>query len=892
MAENHRDDDRTQTHIPLLKGTMVGHYRIVEKIGAGGMGEVYLAEDVELDRKVALKFLPQHLCHDEDCRARFKREAQAAARLNHPNIIHVYEVSEYQGRPFFAMEHVEGQSLREFSSGRELSIEQVLELGIQICEGLHEAHDEGIIHRDIKPSNILIDSHGRAKIVDFGLASVVGTDQLTKTGSTLGTIGYMSPEQVQSKEIDQRSDLFSLGVVLYGLITKHNPFKRDSEAATLRAVIDDIPEPLARFKAGLPNGLQAIIDKALDKDIQTRYQHADGILSDLRRVKRSLESGQSVVSVSTPAGRSSRVWWAVAAIVVLAAVVAYIVIHPRLMVTTSKPKDKIMLAVLPFKNLGDPGDEYFADGMTDEITTSLAGLSGLGVISRTSAMQYKGTDKNVKEVGKELKVDYVLDGTIRWDKSGDGSRVRINPQLIRISDDLQLWADRYDAILTDVFAVQSTIAGEVAAALDVTLLQSERDALASRPDIGQEAYDYYLRGKQFFSVTRYRQAELRSAEKMHLQCIRLAPKFAPAYAELGALYTELHWDGIDTSQIILDSARAVTDIALNLAPDTPEPYQSLGWYYYHGLREFDKALDAFSEVLKRQPNNTLAIASIAWVERRQGKMDQAIEGLKHALQLDPREPWFYYELGNTYSKCRRFDSAASSYQQAINLDPHNEYAFFGKSWAMLNLTGDPSAAMKIVDSGLLYNPLSPTLSFGAAYYHLCAGQYDSAIALMTGPKEVFLWQYKNGADYYLLKGLACRLTGNSARGLAYLDSARHILEDMTLGDPNDATYQSLMGKTLAGLGRKDDAIAAGLRAKELLPIGADAMDGTTPIWDMATIYTAVGEFALAIEQLDTLFTVPSEVSIKWLAIAPEFIPLRNDPRFKALLEKYRNKSEI
>jgi len=379
----------------------------------------------------------------------------------------------------------------------------------------------------------------------------------------------------------------------------------------------------------------------------------------------------------------------VAAIVILAATIAYIVIHPRLTVTTSKPKDKIMLAVLPFKNLGDPGDDYFADGMTDEITTSLARLSGLGVISRTSAMQYKGTDKNIKEVGKELKVDYVLDGTIRWDKSGNSSRVRINPQLIRISDDLQLWADRYDAILTDVFNVQSTIAGEVAAALDITLLQSERDALASRPDIGQEAYDYYLRGKQFFSVTRYRQAELRSAEKMHLQCIRLAPKFAPAYAELGALYTELHWDRIDTAQMILDSAKTMTDIALNLAPDTPEPYQALGWYYYHGLREYDKALDAFSEVLKRQPNNILAIASIAWVERRQGKWNQAIDGLTRALRLDPREPWFYYELGNTYSKCRRFDSAASSYQQAIDLDPHNEYAFFGKSWALLILFRPP-----------------------------------------------------------------------------------------------------------------------------------------------------------------------------------------------------------
>jgi serine/threonine protein kinase len=288
------DDDNTQSYIALTKGTMVSHYRIIQKIGAGGMGVVYLADDTELDRKVALKFLPPHLCQDEDCRKRFKREAQAAAKLSHPNIIHVYEVSEYQGRPFFAMEHVEGRSLREFTSGKDLSIEQVLELGIQICEGLNDAHEKGVTHRDIKPSNILIDSHSRVKIVDFGLASVVGSDQLTKTGSTLGTIGYMSPEQVRGKEIDHRTDLFSLGVVLYELITKQNPFKLDSEAATLKAVCDDTPHPVARYRADVPDGLQAIIDRALEKDKSTRYQTAADLLADAKRLPRDTSAPHHV----------------------------------------------------------------------------------------------------------------------------------------------------------------------------------------------------------------------------------------------------------------------------------------------------------------------------------------------------------------------------------------------------------------------------------------------------------------------------------------------------------------------------------------------------------------------------------------------------------------------
>ncbi|UCC44616.1 MAG: serine/threonine-protein kinase [Candidatus Zixiibacteriota bacterium] len=324
------EDDKTQAHVALTKDTMVGHYRIVEKIGAGGMGEVYLAQDTKLNRKVALKFLPPHLCQDEDCRKRFTREAQAAAGLDHPNIAGIHEVGEYAGRPFYSMQVIEGQSLREIVKGEDLSVERILEIAVQICEGLQAAHSKGIIHRDIKPSNILIDVHGRVRIVDFGLAAIRGSEHLTKTGSTLGTIGYMSPEQVHGKEIDHRSDLFSLGVVLYELITRQNPFKRDSEAATLKAVSDDTPEPLARFKSSLPAGLQAIIDKALDKDVKTRYQHADGMLSDLLRLKQDFAG----TGASGAASRSRvRLGMAIALTVATMAVLVVVI----LLITEDKP---------------------------------------------------------------------------------------------------------------------------------------------------------------------------------------------------------------------------------------------------------------------------------------------------------------------------------------------------------------------------------------------------------------------------------------------------------------------------------------------------------------------------------------------------------------------------
>jgi hypothetical protein len=327
-----KDDanDITRSHIQLVKDTIIGHYRIIEKIGAGGMGEVYLAEDTELNRKVALKFLPQNLCQDSDCRARFKREAQAAAKLDHPNVVTVYGVGEYQSRPFFAMQLVEGMSLRDYAKAKDLSLEQILDVGLQICAGLQSAHDKGIIHRDIKPANILVDAHGLVRIVDFGLASVAGADRLTKTGSTLGTIGHMSPEQVLGSAVDHRSDLFSVGVVLYELITGQNPFKRDSEAAMLKAVIEDMPQPLARYHAKVSDSLQRMIDKALEKDATMRYQHADEMLADLKREKEALSrSSMPSVAVSGSIGRRKWLWGVMIALIIVVAVAATYLLMSR-----------------------------------------------------------------------------------------------------------------------------------------------------------------------------------------------------------------------------------------------------------------------------------------------------------------------------------------------------------------------------------------------------------------------------------------------------------------------------------------------------------------------------------------------------------------------------------
>jgi serine/threonine protein kinase len=417
-----KGNDKTRTFMVLSPGVTVGHYRIIEKIGAGGMGEVFLAKDTRLNRRVALKFLPSHLSDNEDMKARFRREAQAAAKLDHPNIVPVYEVGQFEGRPFIAMAHIEGNPLREVMKEDKLSVSDCIQLIMHICEGLHKAHESGIVHRDIKPGNIIIDSSGRARLLDFGLATVTGEEKLTKTGSTLGTVGYMAPEQILSNQVDCRADLFSAGVILYELITGRRPFTGDNDAAVVKAITDTDPEPIARFKSGVTGELQQIIDKALAKDPSMRYQHADEMLADLKRLG---------TSSPKPRKRKTLVWVGTA---VIAFAAAYLLSGMFRQSPEPAHHEQPVLIVLPFQDLGAADERFFSDGIRDEIGSRLSTVEGMRVISPRSADKYRDTDKDIDEIGRETGADYVLEASIRWDKSGDVDRFRITPKLTKTSD--------------------------------------------------------------------------------------------------------------------------------------------------------------------------------------------------------------------------------------------------------------------------------------------------------------------------------------------------------------------------------------------------------------------------------------------------------------------------
>jgi len=859
---------------------MVSQYSIIEKIGSGGMGEVYLALDTRLNRKVALKFLPPHLCRDEDCRSRFKREAQAAAKLNHPNIVTIHEVSEYQGRPYFAMEHVEGQSLKDIAAGKDLAVDYILELGVQVCEGLNEAHEKGVTHRDIKPSNILIDSHGRARIVDFGLASIVGNDQLTSTGSTLGTLGYMSPEQVRGQEMDHRSDLFSFGVVLYELITKQNPFKRDGEAATLKAVIDDLPEPLARFKSGLPDGLQLILDKSLEKDVKTRYQHADGILADLMRIKRSLDTGQSTMSAITPVRRSRRVWWTVGALLAAFIAVVLIVTKPWVTDTVDGKPDQIRLVVLPFENLGEPEDEYFASGITDAITSRLAKISGLGVISRTSAKKYQGTQKTLTQIGEELDVSYVLEGTILWDKSGDTDRLRIIPQLIQVSDDSHVWAEEYEHELTQIFAVQTDIASSIVEKLNITLLEPEREALAEIPTESSEAYQaYLLAGEQETDSLKV---------LMYERAISLDPSFALAYADLSWHHSTMYQLNRDRSERRLQLAKNAADSALVLQPDLPDAHFALGFFYYCGYRDYDKALEEYEIAKKGLPNSQGIFMVEGWIRRRQGRFQEALDNFTRAFQLNPKSSTAALYIATTHQILRNYEEALNYIDKAISLDPGSQWNYTTKTLTLI-LMGESRSARRLLSN--LPSPERVWMMW--AYLEMSERNYDEALRHLSIPQSEVFNAGTTLMSVNVWRGAVYLCLGEEELARNAFDSARVFLESNEGEYAEYMGYQSALAMAYAGLGQKEKAIRLGQLELEKYPYSRDVLESTRAEWDMAKIYVMTGEFDAAIDLIEHFMSVPFDLeSVTTLRSLPWWDPLRHHPRFQALIEKYEKEYGI
>jgi len=870
MKENMKGDDNTRSFAALMPGTFVSHYRVLEMIGVGGMGEVYLAEDTKLNRRVAIKLLPRGLADEPEFRARFAREAKSIASLSHPNIVTIHEVGEYRGRPFFVMEHVKGQSLKELIRNKTLTFVQIVNIAIQICDGMAEAHRVGLIHRDIKPSNILVDDTGRVRILDFGLSRVVGESELTRTPSLMGTIGYLSPEQVKGEELSPASDLFSFGVVLYQMLTGSMPFTGEYEASVLFAIVNDTPPAVGSLRPDLPPQFEHILSKLLEKDPKNRFEDAADVAAALRAVLSGRKEHPSRGD-SLAVKKRRRVLWPVAFLVLAIG----LVLAWRFKVFS--PSDSLsgrkMLAVLPFENLGPSEDEYFADGITDAVTTDLASYSDLGVVSRTSAVLYKDSKKSLREIGADLGVDYVLTGTVLWEKSPDVHRVRINTALLRVADDLHIWGHSYERVLDKIFAIQSEIAHNVARSLHVSVVETKDRRLVGSPTDNLEAYDFYLRGNEYFNKS-WDQNDIQFAIQMYERAVDLDPSFAAAYAMLSRGQASMYWEYYDRSDKRRRLAKQAVEKSLNLQPTLELGHLALGYYYYHCELDYERALQEFTLALESQPNNADLYNAIGAVQRRQGRLESAVQNFQKALELDPRSYLKAFDVALTYGLMREYTKTAEYLDRAILLAPDWSLPYIYKAWLHILWTGDVSAARAV----LLEASIRVDLTISKYFWWMAR--------IVEQNYEEVLKKTQIGTDtvgYQLHCAQMSRLMGHNEVEHAYADSARIVLEQQVQQRPEDARLHSRLGLAYAGLRQKEQAIYHGKTAVELLPTSSEAFDAPFLVLNLAEIFVIFNEYDAAIDQLAYLISIPGFVSPAYLQLDPLWIPLHNHPRFQRLL---------
>jgi len=547
---------------------------------------------------------------------------------------------------------------------------------------------------------------------------------------------------------------------------------------------------------------------------------------------------------------------------------------------TQLPSLETKLVVLPFENLGPAEDEYFADGVTEEITARLAELPGLGVISRTSATTYKDTDKNTPAIAEELDVDYILEGTVRWDGGPDGSsRVRVTPQLVRVSDDTNIWTERYDAVLSDIFSVQSDIAENVARQLDIRLLEPQRQGLGAKPTENLAAYDFYLRGNDYYG-RRFVEDDARTTVEMYERAVNLDPGFAAAWAALSRARVWLVHQFGRTSE--LHKARAAVEEALQLAPDLAEAHMALGDYQYYGRRDYEKALEEYVMVQRRQPGNSDAIALIAWIQRRQAKWEESIANAERALELDPRNTVWVTGQAQNYFYLRSYAEAEPYFLRAISLAPDVPYYYRWAAWFYLAWDGTTERAHRLLqEASTRINPGELLVGSEASWIILNVFGKDYAAALDRLSPDL---PGIDSAYYYLAGAHVNSLTDQHELARAYYDSARVVLEDRVEEGPGQFAPHSALGIAYAGLGRVDEAIREGERGVELLPLSRDALIGPDRIRDLARIYVMVGEHEAAIDRLEYLLSIPSQLSVALLRVDPFWAPLRIYPRFQMLLE--------
>ena len=882
-----------------IRDVLADRYTFERELGRGGMAVVYLAQDRRHDRPVALKVLLPELAASLGPE-RFQREIRFAARLQHPHILTVLDSGEAAGQLWFTMPFVEGESLRaRLRRERQLAIEDALRIAIETARALDHAHRHDVIHRDIKPENILLTKDGDTLVADFGIArALAGSEErLTETGLAVGTPAYMSPEQAAGdKSLDARTDIYSLGCVVYEMLTGEPPFNSPTMQAMIARRLTEPAPSVRAARATVPPAVDEAIRRALAPVAADRFATV-GQFAHALQAAQSTTPPVATAAITPPAavepapsssaGEPRRRAFPVAA----AALTAGLLIGGGLLFAWRRTHAGAeaaggprVVAVLPFDNLGDSADAYFADGLSDEVRSKLGQVAGLEVIARGSSIEYRKTAKRPTEIARELGADYLLTATVRWEKSGGKSRVRVTPELVDARPGLAArsrWGQQFDASLTDVFQVQADIATKVASALGVALADSTQRRITAKPTENLAAYDEFLKGEaasQGMSVSQL--SNLRRAIGYYERAVALDSNFAIAWARLSHARTRLYGNGVP-DPTLGEQARVAAERARRIRPDEPLVFRAFGAYYALVALDLARVQREYEQGLRLAPDNVALLSGLATIELALGRWDSAAARLSRAALLDPRSVTVANGLANVNTLLRRYAAADSASARSLALAPSNINSVFYKVLGELG-QGNLDSARAVIRVAQKQTDPATLFSYLATYQDLYWALDDEAQRqVLEYPPSAF---DNDRAAWGLVRTHLYHLRGDRARTAIYADSARIALEEQSRLAPEDAQRHVLSGVALAYLGRTAEAVREGQRGVELLPLSKDTYIGPYLQLQLARIYMLLGEQDKAMDQLEPLLRVPYYLSPGWLRIDPTFDPLRKNPRFMKLLE--------
>ena len=863
----------------------LGDYELLEEIGRGGQGVVFRARQKSLNRIVALKVISLGQWASKTHLRRFRLEAEAAAKLEHPGIVPIHEVGARDGSCYFSMKFVEGGQLDEVAKREPIPVRRAVELIAKVARTVHYAHEHGILHRDIKPGNILLDQKGEPHLTDFGLARLVESESsVTHTLDVLGTPSYMAPEQAVGNKaaISSVTDVYGLGAVLYQLLTGQPPFAGGATYETIKLLLDTEPRRPRLLNPKIDRDLSTICLKCLEKDPKRRYSSALALAEDLERWLKH----EPILARHTGIIGRSRKWvrrnptsaLLAASLVALAALAGWIVWESELIgrpLTTG-------IAVLPFENLSEQREDTaaFVDGVQDDILTKLARIADLKVISRSSVMEYRGK-RNLRQIGNDLRVSHVLEGSVRR----IGTRFHMNAQLIDTRTDTHVWVEQYDRDFNDLFVIQSEIAQKIAGQLRAKISPTEKLAIERKPTGDLVAFELYSRSISLKKTPRASGDDsARQAIDLLNQAVARDPSFFEAYCELAVHHDQLYFFGFDHTPARLASAEAAIREAFRIRPNAGEAHWARAYHLYSGYLDYEGALAELEVARQTMPNDPQIFRVTGFIQRRQGRWEESTRNLERALELDPRNVATLDNIGDSYAALRRYAEQKSKCDRILAIEPNDVEVKAQRALAEVNWKADTRPLHQLIDEIRATNPTAmPKI---ARWWLLCAlAERDVAAAkdALLASDEFPLGLNAVNFTRHFAEGIIARLTDDEHKAQLAFTAARAEQEKKVQAQPDYGPAWCVLGVIDAALGRKEEALREGRRALELLPVEKDSINGAHMIHYLAMIAAWVGEKALAFEQLALSARTPNGATYGELKLDPFWDPLRGDPRFEKIV---------